>query len=257
MNIDLHVHSRLSKSFDYNPDDMARVIKVARQRGLEGIALTEHIHAVGFWRMHERLARHAQYAHGVYDVGGFPVLSGAEITVREHVDFIVLGPLDALRALDAAFRPRLSEWNLVSAHELVEVSRPLDLITILAHPFREGKEAAHLAPCIYRGIDAVEFNARDYDSKRRTKELARRHQLPLTGGSDAHCFMQVGIGCTVTPHPVTSHVDLRRALRAGIGVESKPYAPTIVTLCKAIKRAAKQQRSAPTGDCNVERHADA
>ena len=145
MNVDLHVHSRLSKMFEFDAESVERLARLGRRRGLDGFALTEHIHAVNFWEMHEELSQRYPYRDGAYhlnELDGFAVLSGAEVTVQERVDFIVVGPIDQLRALDMAFSPRLSEWNHAPAVELLVAIGGLDLVAILAHPFRAGKETA-------------------------------------------------------------------------------------------------------------------
>ena len=72
------------------------------------------------------------------------MFSGCEVTVAERIDFIVVGPLDQIRKLDKAFKPRLSESHFPPGIDFLDEARKLDLIVISAHPYRVGKETAKL-----------------------------------------------------------------------------------------------------------------
>jgi predicted metal-dependent phosphoesterase TrpH len=244
--IDLHVHSRLSKGFDYDHGNLERLVRLGRRRGLDGFALTEHIHAVNFWQMHAWLQDNFHYADGGYKVApDFTVLSGAEVTVGERVDFIVVGPLDQIRSLDEAFRPKLSDWNHAPAIDFAEAARERDLVLILAHPFRFGKEAAKLDERIYELVHAVEINGRDHGGERPVVALAEKYNLPLSGGSDAHFYLQVGIRSVIIDAECVDYVSLRHAFETGhTKVHAKPYARSVVELCQEVKRVAKWQGAA-------------
>jgi hypothetical protein len=244
--IDLHVHSRLSKSFDYDHRNLERIVRLGRRRGLDAIALTEHIHAVNFWDMHSWLLDNFEYENGVYDVADdFQVFSGAEVTVGERVDFIVVGPLDQLHDLDRAFTPKLSEWNHAPALEFAKAARAQGMVLILAHPFRPGKEAEKLDERIFGLVHAVEVNGRDHGGERAVVALAKEHDLPMSGGSDAHFYLQVGIRATIVP---SDRLDFETLVRAfaerRTRVHAKPYARPVVELCQEIKRVAKWQGAA-------------
>jgi hypothetical protein len=215
------------------------------RRGLSGFALTEHIHAVNFWRMHDGLRQRYAYRDGYYDLGdGIKMFSGAEITVEERVDFIVVGPLDEIEKLDAAFYPRMSAWNAVPALDFLDAARTREVIVISAHPFRPGKETAKLPlDEVFSRVDAVEVNGRDYGTEQEVANLARAYNLAIAGSSDAHYYLQAGIRSTVIPHDELSLGNIREAL-AGRRTKAhcKAYAPQVVGLCKAIKKAAKLRK---------------
>ncbi len=246
LKIDLHVHSRLSKSFAYDHGNLERLVRLGRRRGLDGFALTEHIHAVNFWEMHDALRERYAYTDGGYRVAPeFTVLSGAEVTVAERVDFIVVGPLDELAGLDNAFCPKLSEWNHVPAIELAREARARDLVLILAHPFRGGKEAAKLDEEMFKRVHAVEVNGRDHGGEREVVALAEQHGLPLSGGSDAHFYLQVGIRSTMISPAAVGFGAVREAFEAKrTRVHAKPYARSVVELCQEVKRVAKWRETA-------------
>lgn len=244
--IDLHVHSRLSKSFDYDHANLERLIRLGQRRGLDAFALTEHIHAVNYWDMHNWLLSQHHYDDGVYRFeNGFSVLSGAEVTVAERVDFIIVGPLDKLHDLDTAFSPRLSEWNFVPALELARAARERGLVFVLAHPYRQGKEAAKLDPAVFELVQAIEVNGRDHGGERQVVALSEQLDKPLSGGSDAHFYLQVGIRSTIIPHNDVHCTSLHEAFGAGrTRVHAKPYARSVVELCQEVKRVAKWQGAA-------------
>jgi histidinol phosphatase-like PHP family hydrolase len=246
--IDLHVHSRLSKSFEYDHANLERLVRLGKRRGLDAFALTEHIHAVNFWEMHNWLVDSFEYRDGVYRIApDFSVLSGAEVTVAERVDFIVVGPLDRLVALDNAFTPKLSEWNHAPALPFAREARRQGLVLILAHPFRGGKEAAKLDDEIFDLVHAVEVNGRDHGGERQVVHLAESHRLPLSGGSDAHFYLQVGIRSTIVAQPEAHHMALREAFDDGrTRVHAKPYARAVVEFCQEVKRVAKWQGKVAT-----------
>jgi predicted metal-dependent phosphoesterase TrpH len=173
------------------------------------------------------------------------VLSGAEVTVGERVDFITVGPLDRLASLDNAFRPKLSEWNHVPALEFAQAARDEGLVVILAHPYRIGKEAAKLDERIFDLVHAVEVNGRDHGGEQQVVALAERHQLPLSGGSDAHFYLQVGIRSTIVPGEEVHFESVRESFEASrTRVHAKPYARSVVEFCQEVKRVAKWRDAA-------------
>ena len=239
--VDLHVHTRLSKNFAFPPEAVGKLVDLGARRGLTGFAVTEHIHADRFWPMHDQLQDTYRYQHGYYDVDGFRMFSGCEVTVAERIDFIIVGRLDEVAKLDADFSPRLSTGHFPPGIAFLEAARRRDLIVISAHPFRPGKETAKLPlERVFSLVDAVEVNGRDAGTESRVVALAREFDLPLSGGSDAHYYLQVGIRSTIVPSPELSLESIRGAFRQhATRVHAKRYAPAVVDLCKQIKRLAK------------------
>jgi predicted metal-dependent phosphoesterase TrpH len=246
--VDLHVHTRLSKGFEFKPEHVDRLKDLGSRRGLSGFAVTEHIHANDFWGMHDFLQHKYRYQDGFYDLGrGFKMFSGCEITVGERVDFIVVGELDKIEKLDGAFCPKLSENNFAPALDFLNEARRLGLIVISAHPFRPGKETAKLPlEDVFRLVNAVEVNGRDHGTERKVAALAEQYEMPVSGGSDAHYYLQVGIRSTVVPGRELSLESIQRAFEEGTTrAHCKSYAPTVVDLCKEIKRVVKVRTEQP------------
>jgi predicted metal-dependent phosphoesterase TrpH len=247
--IDLHVHSRLSKNFEFEQASLQRLIDLGIRRGLDGLALTEHIHAKNFWEMHDHLRSRNNYHDGFYEMPqGFRVFSGFEMTVGERVDFIVVGELDNLEKLDRAFKPRLSEDNHVPGIEFLSKAREHEVILLSAHPYRPGKETAKLPLAeVFGLVHGIEANGRDFGTEYRVAALAREHERAVSGGSDAHYYLQVGVRSTVIPDGELTLDRIRSALvNRDTVAHCKPYTEQLVKLCKEIKNIAKLRNPAGT-----------
>jgi histidinol phosphatase-like PHP family hydrolase len=234
--------------FAFNEGVIGRLRDLGSRRGLTGFALTEHIHANDFWGMHETLQSQYRYSkEGFYDLGrGFRMLSGCEVTVGERVDFIVVGPLDAVQSLDDAFSPKLSESYFPPALQFLDEVRKRGLVVISAHPFRPGKETAKLPlDRVFAKVHAIEVNGRDHGTERRVAALAEEYDKPVSGGSDAHYYLQVGIRSTVVPQQELNVETLARSFGdAATRAHCKRYAPSVVELCQQVKRVVKARQQA-------------
>jgi hypothetical protein len=237
------VHTRISKGFDFDEQVINRLRGLGERRGLSAFALTEHIHAKEFWSMHELLQSRYPYDGTRYDLGGgFRMFSGCEVTVAERVDFIVVGGLDDIRSLDSAFKVPLSESYFPPGIKFLTEARRRDLLVISAHPYREGKQTAKLPlDEVFARVHAVEVNGRDHGTEKKVAQLAHEAGLPVSGGSDAHFYLQVGIRNTVVPCPgeLTFAALLEAFESHSTKAHCKPYAPAVVQLCQEIKRVMK------------------
>lgn len=190
--VDLHVHSHLSGDNSADPEEC---IVHAIERGLHGIAFTEHysFRASGpIDRLEERYR------------GRILILRGVEYSAAEG-HCLVFG-VDTDRLL-TPYAP---------AEELVrEVSRAGGVV-IPSHPYRSGSGLGDLVNTL-PGIAAIEgHNGCNYRSfNERAIQAARRRGLPCTGGSDAHLPGEVGSCHTVFPERVTAG-NLVELLRAGV-----------------------------------------
>ena len=176
---DLHIHTRCSHDSLMDP---ARVVKVARTRGLAAIAVTDHNTIRG-----GLLAREANPDEG------FEVVVGAEIKT-EYGD--VLGLF-----LDREITARRFD-------DVVSEIRAQGGLAVLAHPYRRYPSPERLAG----RVDLVEgFNSR---SRRQANALSmtlgRASGKGTVGGSDAHVYAEIGRGVTVY-----AGEEIEEALRAG------------------------------------------
>lgn len=164
MILDLHVHSRYSKDSLMSPE---LILKAAKKRGLDGIAVTDHNTIKG--------GLETKKANMDKD---FKVIVGSEIRT-EYGDIIGLGLTDEILS---------SDFN-----EVVDSIKSQGGYVVLPHPFRNKA----LIPL--KNIDKIDmievFNARSsYIQNKMALVLAHRFNKPISAGSDAHLAFEIGSG---------------------------------------------------------------
>ena len=174
----------------------------------------------------------------------FAVLSGAEVTVAERVDFIVVGPA----------RPAAQPRQRVPAEALglepragarIRARQPASATSccILAHPFRGGKEAAKLDERIFDTSTPSKSTGVTTAASGQVVALAetaqpaalRRQRRPLlsSGGDPV---------VPLCPERHVTSMHVRASFEAGrTRVHAKPYARSVVEFCQEVKRVAKWQ----------------
>jgi hypothetical protein len=213
MLIDMHNHTRIS-SFDgrMSPEEL---IESARDRGLDGVCVTEHFTIEG-----------AEVAREVGDKLKFPVFRGVEART-DLGDMLVFG---YYRDVPKG----------IPFQELVHTVHEWGGVIFAAHPFRRegftletrlrelGLNLDKPRQCveIIEHLDGIEVaNGRSSpETNGKAGSLAHRMGLPGIGGSDSHDPEDVGRAITRFPRRIRSEMELVMALRDG---SSKPFgAPT-------------------------------
>lgn len=171
MRIDMHVHTRHSSDC-FTP--VGEVIKAAKRRGLDGIAITDHSTTAG--------VTEAKKIAGIKD---FLIIPAEEAKIVESGRKI--GEL-LVYFTNKTIAPG-------TAGEVFDQARSQGAFTSVAHPFghywADRREATRFA----RKADAVEIlNGRTlFDSlNRKACELARKLGKCVTAGSDAHFPSEIG-----------------------------------------------------------------
>jgi predicted metal-dependent phosphoesterase TrpH len=189
MRIDLHVHTWLSED-SMNPPWL--IMKVARRRGLDGVAATDH-NTIRAWPAMAEAAK--KY--------GMLFVRGEEIRVT--LDGRKCGEILGL-FMNQHVRPG-------DVMEVLDSIREQDGIVSVSHPFDSTKGFKGLE-LVLRKVDAIEgFNARLISGKanQRAYFFAREKGLGVTGGSDAHIPLEVGMGYTEAE--CSSLEEFRKALK--------------------------------------------
>jgi len=182
---DLHIHSKYSYDSLLRPD---MILKVAKKKGLDGVAVTDHNTIKG-----------GVETSKVNKDDDFIVIVGSEIKT-EYGDVIGL-------FLTAEIRSRVFA-------DVVDEIRNQGGLTVLAHPFRKGI----VFPRDLLGhVDLIEgFNARSPKNlNQKALELAKDCRIPVTAGSDAHLGFEIGMGGAVTRTRTPEGDDVRCALENG------------------------------------------
>lgn len=182
MKIDLHIHSRYSSDGSLCPED---IIKIARKKGLDGIAVTDHDTVRGGLEAKK------------LETDDFIVIAGAEIKTDRGE---LIGLFLTKEIKNRGFKDVILE--IKSQGGLVIVPHPFDSMRRSA--FRITDEEASL-------VDAVEgYNSRCIlkTYNRQAVEFAERHRLPVVAGSDAHHANEIGMAGIITESK-----DIKDAIR--------------------------------------------
>jgi hypothetical protein len=179
MKLDLHVHSTYSADSLATPKD---IVRVARKKGLDGVAVTDHDTIMGGLETKKACSDR-----------GFIVIVGEEIST-EKGDIIGL-------FLEKEIKSRLCADVIKEIHSQGGIA-------ILPHPLKHHE----LDESLLAGIDAVEiFNSRTSNDKNsKALMLAKKYSKPMVAGSDAHFCIEIGRAMTIIEDP-----DIKKALLAG------------------------------------------
>ncbi len=164
---DLHIHSK------YSPDSLLkpeRIIKVAKNKGLNGIAITDHNTLKG-----------GLAASKINKDPDFEIIVGSEIRT-EYGD--ILGFF-----LNEEIEGRIFE-------NVIDEIKSQGGISVLAHPYRHYNTPEE----IITNVNLVEgFNARSKSvCNIKSLTLANKFNKALTAGSDAHLYFEIGMGSIIT-----------------------------------------------------------
>ena len=186
MKYDLHNHTYYSKCSNLKPEIL---LKIAKKKGLNGIAVTDHNTTKG-----------ALVVKKLNKDKNFEVIIGEEVDTN-FGDVLTYYLNKEIKTHDF--------FTLVD-----EVRKQSGLISI-PHPFRMSINPKLKFSCpiakIKDKIDAVEcFNARMLPgSNEKAQKLAKKLNIPGTGGSDAHFELDIGRAYTIFDDNST----LRKALK--------------------------------------------
>ncbi|HEV8595357.1 MAG TPA: CehA/McbA family metallohydrolase [Thermoplasmata archaeon] len=187
MRLDLHMHSRYSPDSKLDPIEM---VKVAKARGLDGIAITDHNAVDG-----------AKKARAYGDSAGVLVIVATEVSTAD-------GHVLAYGVDQTLPRDR-------SARETVEDTLALAGVPVAAHPYRfwSGLGEEETLASSFAAYEAQ--NARTLRrGNTRAQSLAAAQRVGLTGGSDAHFYHEIGRAVTIVDGGSTEG-EVLEALRGG------------------------------------------
>ncbi|ABK14578.1 MAG: PHP domain-containing protein [Methanothrix sp.] len=215
MRFDLHIHSKYSDG----GASVEEIVRVARRKGLGGIAVTDHNTLDGSMAA-LRICR-SRYKEMI-------IIRGAEIDTSEG-HLIVLGV------------DEMPEKGL-TPEETIEEAHDLGGIAVLPHPYHLFRHSIGRIP----PVDAVEVCNSKYIlglSNLRAMLEARRRRIPMVAGSDAHVAETVGLGVTILNAASEDDVlDEIRKNRTRIDCCRTPFDVVAKRLAKKIYRKLRHQR---------------
>ena len=171
MKLELHSHSWYSKGRILKEENIVspvEMVKEARRKGLNGIAITDH-DSLKSWDSLKRMK---------FD--NFIIIPGEEISTRQG-HLIALGIAEVIKPGQEVL-------------ETIDKIHQQGGIAIAPHPFDIGKKGIRN---FSRFADAIEvFNAMNLDrfANLRTLKYAKKFKKPMVAGSDAHLKEWIGRG---------------------------------------------------------------
>lgn len=182
---DLHTHTNYSRCSNLKPEVL---LKTAKKRGLNGIAITDHFRIKGALKV-KKLNKDKN----------FEVIIGEEIKTQ-YGDVLAYYIKNHIKSTDF--------------FEMVDEVKKQNGLIIIPHPFRTSLTPGHKFKLplnkIKNKIDAVEcFNARvvfQGDNKK-ADNIANKLKIAKTGGSDSHFKFEIATGYTLF------NGNLRKALK--------------------------------------------
>jgi len=159
---DLHIHSKYSFDSILEPK---KIIKIAKERDLCGVAITDHNTIKG-----------GLEAKKINKDKDFLVIVGSEISTE-------IGDISGL-FLNEEIKSR-------DSMEVIEEIKEQGGLVVLPHPYKGHK----LSEKIAKKVDVIEvFNARtNEDNNKRAAELAKKYNKSVVAGSDAHFASEIGL----------------------------------------------------------------
>ena len=215
MRLDLHLHSCFSRDATSTP---LSIVRWARHRGLDGVALTDHDTTEG-WADVRKAARQA----------GLLFIPGQEVRVTWQGE-----PIGDVVCLFLKAPIAGTELDAV-----VEQVRDQHALASVAHPFAFGRWA-------FKNLKLLEYfpdlliearNGRTYsrEGNEKAEALARKLGRAVTAGSDAHVPWE--IGAVWVDVKARDLVEARRLLREGSAVvRGHPSSPVHVLYSGALGR---------------------
>lgn len=243
MNIDFHIHVKLSKKVSFFPGYFRDMINEAREEGLSAITMTEHFNTLRFHEIYDELDRHYPYQGHYYEVDGFKVFPGMEVDVAEGGHILVTGTREAIRYVRSQLEGHTAPEAFVPFDRLMDLCSEYEMLIIGAHPFRTSNSLQKLTPQQLQRLDAVDLNAKDLRTygvdymQEQMRVYAARHGLPLVGGSDTHHPLQAGSIINTLERECGTVAELKACLRDGAySVHVSPCLPVKVRAADEVKQ---------------------
>lgn len=191
MKHDLHIHSKYSSDGVLDP---GKIVRIAMKRELNGIAITDHNTIKGGLEAKK------------YETEDFKVIVGSEI-MTETGEIIGLFISEEIKSTNVP--------------DVISEIKDQNGIIIIPHPFDKLRHSAfHPTEDDTKFIDCIEgFNSRCVSQKYNENaiEFAKKHDLTIIAGSDAHFSNEIG-----NAGIITETEDVREAiLTNGVGIFGK------------------------------------
>lgn len=221
MIIDFHVHGKITSTLSFDEEKFLLTIKEARENGLDSLAITEHLGANNFLEGHDFLKTNYNRIQDYYDVDGFKVFYGMEVTTKQDLDILIIGNPELVLVLRDEIISNIKENKYIDINDLFNLNIADELLVILAHPYRDHAQFPKLENFIIDRLDAIELNSKDAykagleEMKEKITELAEKFNLPITSGSDTHYFIQVSTAKNIFSKNCNTVKEIKEEIKLG------------------------------------------
>ena len=215
---ELHMHTSDTSRCGKSP--AADMVAAYKQKGFTGVVVTDHLmnvqsHAEPETDWNRRVEKQLAGYYAALEAGeklGLTVYCGWELTYQDNAeDYLTLG-LSPQFLYD---HPWLERYDIEKYRDAVHAAGG---ILVRAHPYRRAWYIKK--PYVEReGIaDAIEvFNGGNSSQEENDMALAyaQKHNMPMTGGSDAHHVDETARGYFALEKKAESYAELCEAIRTG------------------------------------------
>ena len=215
---ELHMHTSDTSRCGKSP--AADMVAAYKQKGFTGVVVTDHLmnvqsHAEPETDWNRRVEKQLAGYYAALEAGeklGLTVYCGWELTYQDNAeDYLTLG-LSPQFLYD---HPWLERYDIEKYRDAVHAAGG---ILVRAHPYRRAWYIKK--PSVEReGIaDAIEvFNGGNSSQEENDMALAyaQKHNMPMTGGSDAHHVDETARGYIALEKKAESYAELCEAIRTG------------------------------------------
>ena len=215
---ELHMHTSDTSRCGKSP--AADMVAAYKQKGFTGVVVTDHLmnvqsHAETETDWNRRVEKQLAGYYAALEAGeklGLTVYCGWELTYQDNAeDYLTLG-LSPQFLYD---HPWLERYDIEKYRDAVHAAGG---ILVRAHPYRRAWYIKK--PYVEReGIaDAIEvFNGGNSSQEENDMALAyaQKHNMPMTGGSDAHHVDETARGYIALEKKAESYEELCEAIRTG------------------------------------------
>ena len=176
------------------------MIRAYKEAGYETVFVTNHFaeyhfpQGFSFPEYVDDYFNGYEEAKALGDEIGLTVLFAVELTLRGN-HYLLYGT-------DKAFFLAIPNIFKMQVTEFYAYAKANGVAVIQAHPFRDGNCFPTLDAC--DGIEAVNANPRHENFDEKCLALAREHSLPISAGSDAHRWEDIGLAAMVSDEPIAS-----------------------------------------------------
>lgn len=215
---ELHMHTSDTSRCGKSP--AADMVAAYKQKGFTGVVVTDHLmnvqsHAEPETDWNRRVEKQLAGYYAALEAGeklGLTVYCGWELTYQDNAeDYLTLG-LSPQFLYD---HPWFERYDIEKYRDAVHAAGG---ILVRAHPYRRAWYIKK--PYVEReGIaDAIEvFNGGNSSQEENDMALAyaQKHNMPMTGGSDAHHVDETARGYIALEKKAESYAELCEAIRTG------------------------------------------